>query len=455
MESKMENRTVRHKFWKEVLVISIFLLILMLIIWLISPLITFLLGRQLASTIDRQLVPLIEQRAYNRSLESSIPSAPRHFTFQDLPSGAVNGEWSIQALESGISMSESIEQLATRVEYVVRAKIIDERYRVVNNGPVGYRVPYLYSIYELQILDVYKGDVAVGDIIAISQRAMTWRQTENYSDEYGFLREGQMYIRLPLEVGDDLILFLSFVETFSQGETGIILTTPGSGVIPPSDKTNMWIFNRVQGIYRYTPQELRDNDNWVFEPVNPHNNLVLTEADLQQLRDSNRLDYVPSMRSNRFISITDIECADAIRFSDSYNLSFETNAKIKQTVINTILYIYGFDICEEAVFADICQEATVFDGSTSLIDTIKDLREFFTYGSRRINGFSIALTGIGTDFMRWASYSEDSIWVYVDVLEVGIIYPCNERYPLSSKIHIFHIVRRDDGYKVVGLFGDS
>jgi len=259
----MENRINRHNFWKKVLIISIALLVLALIIWLI--------GRPILSSVEGRDA-------------SHIPNAPRNFTFHDLPSGAVNGEWSIQALESGFSMSEGIDQLAARVEYVVRVEIIDERYKVINTGPARYRNPHLYSIYKLQILDVYKGNVAIGDVIEISQRAMTWRRPESYSDEqrgYHFA-----YIRLPLEVGDDLILFLSFIETFHQSETGSALITGGS-IIIPSDKTNMWIFNRVQGIYRYTPQELRDNDNWVFEPVNPHNNLVLTESDLQQLRDSN------------------------------------------------------------------------------------------------------------------------------------------------------------------------
>ena len=78
------------------------------------------------------------------------------------------------------------------------------------------------------------------------------------------------FIRVPLSVGDDLILFLNVHGMLQRSPT----------------RSRVTIFNSIQGAYRYTPQELRSShENWVFESVNPHNNLVLTEADLQQLRN--------------------------------------------------------------------------------------------------------------------------------------------------------------------------
>lgn len=193
--------------------------------------------------------------------------------FYDLPLGAVNGEWSAKAVVDGRQMSESIVELASNVSYVVRAEIIDKRIEVVNSGESIYSIPYMYSIYRLRVLDVYKGDIEINNIIEISQRKKRSFVNSGYLLEWNnTLIE---YIRIPLEIGDDLILFLNFVEEFvSQGTVF-------------SDMTNIWIFNRVQGVYRYTPVEIRIiHDNWVFEPVNPHNNLILTEEDLQQLREN-------------------------------------------------------------------------------------------------------------------------------------------------------------------------
>lgn len=89
----------------------------------------------------------------------SLVQLSRPVTFYDLPLGAVNGEWSAVAVANGDGLNESIEQLAYRVNYIVRAEIIDKREEIVGIGLRGERIYYLYSFYNLSVLDVYKGDV--------------------------------------------------------------------------------------------------------------------------------------------------------------------------------------------------------------------------------------------------------------------------------------------------------
>jgi len=192
--------------------------------------------------------------------------------FHDMPLGAVNGEWSAQIIAEGGGLNNDIEQLASHVSNVVRAEIIAVRDETVSiGGDPHHKMPYIYSFYSLRVIDIFKGDVEIDDIIEISQirkrgftRQMHWPENPQVQVEY---------IRLSLEVGDDLILFINPVEA-SRFRGGMTI----------EDVEFTWIFDRIQGIYRYTPANIRTaHDNWVFESVNEHNNLTLTEMDLLQI----------------------------------------------------------------------------------------------------------------------------------------------------------------------------
>jgi len=197
-----------------------------------------------------------------------------NMTFHDLPIGATNGEWSALAVAEGTGVHGSIEQLASSVSYIIRGEIIDEREDIVGMGLPADRVPtYVYSFYLIRVIEVFAGEVEVGDIIEISQLKSTRRSNTPYRHPHtGAIRTG--YIRLPLQIGDDLILFLNFVESFiSFGESF-------------SSMTNIWLFNRIQGIYYYAPAEIRAMyDNWIFNSVNEHNNLILTESILKSITE--------------------------------------------------------------------------------------------------------------------------------------------------------------------------
>jgi len=199
----------------------------------------------------------------------SRPSTPpNEIQFYDLPAGAIDGTWSSKAVSDGRNLNNNIERLTLRSSYIVRAKIIDERYEVVTDSWHVPSVPILYSFYRLKVLDVFKGEIGVGSYIEISQI----KGTRNPVNRYRCSMDGYVrieFIRVPLNVGDDLILFLRYVNK------SIVSTDETS-----RDTMTVGRFHPIQGVYHYTPLKERTHDNWVFESVNEHNNLVLTEADL-------------------------------------------------------------------------------------------------------------------------------------------------------------------------------
>jgi len=202
--------------------------------------------------------------------------------FRDLPRGALNGEWAAWAVTEGHPrLADSIEDLSSQSRYIVRVRIIDEREEALGWGGTA-RVYNLYSIYQLEILDVYKGNMPVGDnmefmqfyrraAVVLEQRQFTtgerrprYRRPTKPPTTVDEIPLG--FIRLSFEVGDELILFL------------------GGSAMGIRSRPSM-LLNPIQGAYRYTPQELRTGENWIFESINEHNNLTLTEADLLLIRE--------------------------------------------------------------------------------------------------------------------------------------------------------------------------
>lgn len=195
--------------------------------------------------------------------------------FYHLPAGVTNGEWSALAIEQGYGHA-SIDELVLKSDHVVRVKIIDKRFQIFNIGRPGYARPYLYSVYSLKVLQVYKGDLEQYDIIEISQRKMRNFPASQQENDLVQLdvRQNIRNIRIPLATGDDLILFLNFVEQF-RSSTGYVIL---------SDMENMWLFNRIQGVYYYTAMcEMSMCEDWTFQPVNARNNLLFTTEDLNQI----------------------------------------------------------------------------------------------------------------------------------------------------------------------------
>jgi hypothetical protein len=198
--------------------------------------------------------------------------------FRALPEGATNGEWAAQAVaENNRHLRDSHDSFRG---IVVRAEVIGERSEVLSFGD-SVPTNHLYSFHQLKVIDVYRGSLKVGDVIAIRQieRLESWTNYKRWLQRNAQLSQSQMEYRIvhdtwvPLSVGDDLILFLSRNVYLFEG--GTELTSP-----------QYLVSNPIQGVYRYVPSEFRDDcENFAFESVNPHNNLTLTVADLLRFRD--------------------------------------------------------------------------------------------------------------------------------------------------------------------------
>ncbi|MCL2357754.1 MAG: hypothetical protein FWC70_11505 [Defluviitaleaceae bacterium] len=196
-------------------------------------------------------------------------------TFFDPPPGALNGEWSASLVAAGHrSLVSCTDELASDADAVIRAEITGRSYEIINIGLPGYRSPYQYTVYQLRVLDVYKGDIEIFDIIETLQLKRRSRPTGVYS-------MNMQQIRLPLETGDDLILFLNFYEVyFSPGTTDL------ASRFALSDREQMWTFNPIQGVYCYAPANIRAGyGDWTFKSINAHNNLTLSEQDLLRIAE--------------------------------------------------------------------------------------------------------------------------------------------------------------------------
>jgi len=194
-----------------------------------------------------------------------------------LPLGATNGEWSARLAESMSSTSHDIDDIIERDVLVVRALVLSEHERHIHRYRYGDGSQFnLHTIYRIVILEVFNGDWEVGDIRPVMQFKRLGHPEQRHA--FGLYcanslnierierRMSSEIIRVPIDIGDDLILIL--------GRT-VSITSP-----------EMRRLDTVFGIYYYTPEAQRGgHENYSFKPVNPHNNRTLTEADLYQLRN--------------------------------------------------------------------------------------------------------------------------------------------------------------------------
>ena len=180
---------------------------------------------------------------------------------RDLPRGATNGEWSAQ-LASGTARSHDIERLIVWGSNVVRAVIVSEETRQPfmyrrSCGYPGYRDSH--TVYNIKIVEVFNGAWEVGNVVEVMQM----QRIERRIYRRVWREVNASWVRIPIDIGDEFIL---------------ILGVDQPGRLSPIRLDTIW------GVYYYAPLDVRaGHDNWIFEPVNPHNNRVLTEQDLQYL----------------------------------------------------------------------------------------------------------------------------------------------------------------------------
>ena len=185
---------------------------------------------------------------------------------QNLPHSAVNGEWLAQLTpQHDISFSD-IKELVER-SIVVRIKVLEERHDIHPLIKREYYLDHIFSIYRAEILEIYfirkNTDFLpeIGRIIEFSQvkRIVGEVHRRNWFESIEPPTDIFPPVRLPVLVGDELVLF------FSQ--------------IPSS-----FFLNPINGTYRYSPDKSIEG-NRAFENVNEHNNLILTEEDLLRISE--------------------------------------------------------------------------------------------------------------------------------------------------------------------------
>ncbi|MCL2217460.1 MAG: hypothetical protein FWB91_10645, partial [Defluviitaleaceae bacterium] len=188
--------------------------------------------------------------------------------FGCLPLGATNGEWAARFIsERYLYLPSSIDELATRFPYIIRVEVYSER----DATPLSPKyVRHIFTVYDLRVLEVYSGNVEIGEIVTTMQiKRLVGSERMLWAEPTFFREAGENplrpeFIRNSIYVGEELILFLPTIRR------GWELHSHWPQQLPT-----------VQGLYRYTPAEVRaGHENWVFESVNEHNNLVLTEKDL-------------------------------------------------------------------------------------------------------------------------------------------------------------------------------
>ncbi|MCL2400879.1 MAG: hypothetical protein FWC91_14190 [Defluviitaleaceae bacterium] len=231
--------------------------------------------------------------------------------FQDLHIGATNGEWAAMAIaENNRFLYDSIDDLFNS-SIVIRAEVINERSEVISFGD-SVQTHHLYALHQIRVLEVYRSSLEIDDIIEIRQLKQfeglpRWQRLLFMHPLRATISDSSLVnlVWVPISVGDELIMFLTrevrsgelpptweFIDGERRDIPGAFIEVDGERTRHPdfTIRPILWIHytfvSPIQGVFFYTPHELRNNcDNWTFEPINPHNNLALTLADLQRLRD--------------------------------------------------------------------------------------------------------------------------------------------------------------------------
>jgi len=174
----------------------------------------------------------------------------------------------IHEVSGDYEIFQDVDKLADASENIVRARIIDF---TVSDDLLMWREEddfeseledtgidrdilddqiFIFTIYTVDILDVYKGDIQVGEQIEFMQLG---GQIGNVL----FINNDEVEVALE----DDLILFLS-----------------------PNDEGPAMLLNPIQTAYHYSHNASKSL-NHKFKSVDSENNLELTSGDLNEISD--------------------------------------------------------------------------------------------------------------------------------------------------------------------------
>ena len=160
-----------------------------------------------------------------------------------------------------------LNDLASRAEDIVKVEVLDERVGLINvllPSPYDTEIQEMYeihTIHRLRVLEVFKGDTEIGEIIEVRQSG----------GQYGNINLIHPY-RIPLVSGDEVIVFLA---------------NPGLrfGIQKPS-----LLLNPFQSVYRLAPlnedSRLRSESEELESVADTRFNLTLTLDDLARITEA-------------------------------------------------------------------------------------------------------------------------------------------------------------------------
>jgi len=163
-----------------------------------------------------------------------------------------------------------IDHLAQTATHIVRAEVLDDsRVEWINTllgEPIFIcchgdiierdisRYYELFTVYRLRVLEVFKGDVEIGDILDLAQRGGRLGRYELVNER-----------KIPIVYGNELIFFMSCA------------TADGFGHLP-------LLLNSSRHAVYHVPSPGADG-NMVLESFTPGNNVVLTVGDLERIAE--------------------------------------------------------------------------------------------------------------------------------------------------------------------------
>lgn len=197
-------------------------------------------------------------------------------------------------------IAESVEELTELATTIVKVEVLQRDTIILGAGrddPMFSRRSNLFSIYELGVLEVYRGNVSQGEVIEMIQiRALHGRSPAFMLfawTSHLWNPPPSYYTRVSFEVGEQLILFLERgadrnVSATRGASAGIDSSLWWPFLSPSSDIAHLpfneqliylqslfYMVNPIQGAYYATVLE-----GGIFQSVHVSNNLELREEDL-------------------------------------------------------------------------------------------------------------------------------------------------------------------------------
>jgi len=170
-------------------------------------------------------------------------------------------------------------------------------------------------------------------------------------------------------------------------------------------------------------------------------------------------DHVLTYIADIPVYISSLEDINLDDFLNNPNLSAQENERVKKSIIDILLYVYGFDIHNKDILLAIDAEGredlavSYYNNNDEPIDNMTSLIHFFRETHvERID--RIRLYAVDANFMMrpYNLIEEDRLQIYVP------IYDDLESYGDeggSRKLYYFEFKKIDDAFKVIGIAIDS